>query len=72
MLWRIRESPRPPGVLFRFYLIGYACIRFVSEFFRGEPQHQLGPWTFAQIYCALIALGFAASLPSAYRAWRTP
>jgi len=70
LLWSIRRKERPPGVLFRYYLIAYASIRFVSEFFRGEPQHQLGPLSFAQAYCLLVAFGFSLSLPWAFRRWR--
>ena len=66
-LWSMRKRERPAGVLFRYYLIAYASIRFASEFFRGEPQHHLGPLSYAQVYCVVIALGFAASLPSAFR-----
>ncbi|MEM6954448.1 MAG: prolipoprotein diacylglyceryl transferase family protein [Myxococcota bacterium] len=61
-LWSTRTRPRRAGFLFRYYLIGYAAIRFSMEFFRGEPQRQLGPLSYAQVYCLIIALVFAVSL----------
>jgi phosphatidylglycerol:prolipoprotein diacylglycerol transferase len=64
-LFAIRETARPPGHLFRYYLIGYGVIRFGLETLRGEPQRTLGPLSFTQAFCllaiALLALSFRAS-----------
>ncbi len=61
-LWATRRSERPRGHLFRMYLIGYAVIRFVTEFFRGDPAVHLGPITLVQLVCLAAAAGFGASL----------
>jgi phosphatidylglycerol:prolipoprotein diacylglycerol transferase len=60
---------RPPGHLFRYYLIGYGVIRFSLEFLRGEPQRTLGPLSFTQVICllAVAALGISLRFPSAAR-----
>ncbi len=60
--WTLRLRPRPAGVLFRRYLLGYAAIRFATEFFRGEPQVGVGVLSGAQIYCLLVGLVLVASL----------
>jgi phosphatidylglycerol:prolipoprotein diacylglycerol transferase len=57
-LWSIRERPRPAGHLFRRYLVGYALIRFVVEFFRGDPVNEWGPLTSVQWICLAAAAGF--------------
>jgi phosphatidylglycerol:prolipoprotein diacylglycerol transferase len=62
LLAAIRRCRRPPGHLFRYYLIGYAAIRFTTEVFRGEPQVRIGPMSSAQLYCLLAGLGFLVSL----------
>jgi prolipoprotein diacylglyceryltransferase len=38
-LWAIREKQRPAGELFRYYLAGYAMIRFVLELIRDDAGH---------------------------------
>jgi len=69
-LWSSRERPRPAGHLFRRYLVGYALIRFVVEFFRGDPVNVWGPLTSVQWLCLLAALGFGALLVRGERAGR--
>lgn len=64
-LYAIRHHHRPAGHLFRYYLIGYAAIRFFTETFRGEPQIRVGPLTSAQLYCFLMGLLLLLSV------WRT-
>ena len=61
-LFLVRERPRPAGHLFRYYLIGYAAIRLGLDAFRGEPQPQVGPLSYAQIYCGLAIALLVASL----------
>lgn len=41
VLWPLRKKDWPPGRRLALFLIGYALIRFVVEFFR-EPDRQLG------------------------------
>jgi len=58
-LWALRHRPRPEGHLFRRYLVGYAAIRFVCEFFRGDPSRSVGPFSVVQLVClgALLLFG---------------
>jgi phosphatidylglycerol:prolipoprotein diacylglycerol transferase len=62
VLFAIRRTPRPPGPLFRLYLVGYAAIRFCTEFVRGEPQLAIGPVSWAQMYCLAMGIAFALSI----------
>ena len=57
-LWVKRLQPAPSGHLFRRYLVGYAVIRFVLEFLRGDPSIQLGPLSLVQIVCVVAAALF--------------
>jgi prolipoprotein diacylglyceryltransferase len=50
-LWTVRRKPRPPGWLFRFYLIAYASARVVLEPYRGDVSLTLTPPTPAQLLC---------------------
>jgi phosphatidylglycerol:prolipoprotein diacylglycerol transferase len=58
-LWSIRQRPVPAGHLFRRYIVGYASIRFILEFFRGDPSIQWGPLSVVQVVCIVAALGFS-------------
>lgn len=59
-LWGTRTRARPSGWLFRYYLAGYAGIRFVLEFVRDDagPRWLLTP---VQGVCAatIVAVGVA-------------
>ena len=55
-LFSIRRQPRPAGHLFRYYLIGYAAIRFGLEFLRGDTGLRIGPFTAVQAVCVLSAM----------------
>lgn len=59
-LFAIRKRPRAPGLLFRYYLLSYAGIRFAMDFFRGDEKQMLGPLSYAQWFClaCAIALGW--------------
>lgn len=57
-LWALRGRTRVPGHLFKGCLAGYATIRFVCEFFRGDPHVLWGPLTAAQWVCLAAAAGF--------------
>lgn len=59
-LWNRRSlDERKPGVLFRYYVIGYAAIRLSMEFLRGEPQANWAGITASQWYCLAIVLLFS-------------
>lgn len=59
-LFAIREQPRAPGLLFRYYLLAYAAIRFVMDFFRGDEKQVAGPLSYAQWF--VLACAVALSL----------
>ena len=59
-LFAIRKRPRAPGLLFRYYLLSYAAIRFVMDFFRGDEEQMLGSLSYAQWF--VLACGAALSL----------
>lgn len=64
-LFAMRKQPRAPGLLFRYYLLSYAAIRFVMDFFRGDEKQVLGPLSYAQWFC--LACAVALSLDVARR-----
>ncbi len=59
-LFAIRKQPRAPGLLFRYYLLSYAAIRFTMDFFRGDEKQLLGPLSYAQwfVLACAVALTF--------------
>jgi phosphatidylglycerol:prolipoprotein diacylglycerol transferase len=71
VLFLIRKAPRPAGHLFRYYFIGYAALRFLVEFVRGDEHTQFLAINVAQWACLLMAgwmLGlFAFEAASAQR-----
>jgi phosphatidylglycerol:prolipoprotein diacylglycerol transferase len=68
LLWRLRGRGYPAGNLFKRYLVGYATVRFVTEFFRGDPAIWWGPLKAVQWVCLAAALGFVAVLWRSERA----
>ena len=58
-LFAIRKRPRAPGLLFRYYLLSYAAIRFVMDFFRGDEKQLLGPLSYAQWFCLACAVALS-------------
>ena len=58
-LFAIRKQPRAPGLLFRYYLLSYAAIRFVMDFFRGDEKQMLGPLSYAQWFVAACAIALS-------------
>lgn len=50
-LYLMRDGQRPPGLRFRYYLLGYAAIRFAMDFFRGDEKQLWGPLSYAQWFC---------------------
>lgn len=72
VLWSMRLRPRPQGRLFRYYIAGYAGIRFLVEFVRGDTGPRVGPivpLTLVQWVClaAVVGVGLAAR-----RVWVPP
>jgi len=67
-LFAIRKQPRAPGLLFRYYLLSYAAIRFVMDFFRGDEKQLLGPLSYAQWFVAACALALAFDIAKRRRA----
>lgn len=61
-LWSIRLRPRPPGALFKLWLIGYAIIRFSLEPLRADAVYGWGGLTWVQWVCLATVLGFGAGL----------
>ncbi len=61
VLWSIRRTVRPEGWLFRYYLAGYAAIRFVLEFVRGDTGPTLG-FTLVQWVCLGTVVAVALSV----------
>jgi prolipoprotein diacylglyceryltransferase len=59
-LFLTRRTPRPEGHLFRRTLVGYASIRFMLEFLRGDTGVMVGPLTAVQVVCLAAAIVFGA------------
>ncbi len=71
-LFAVRRQPRAPGLLFRYYLLGYAAIRFVMDFFRGDEKQVLGPLSYAQWFCFACAAWLAWDVRRRQRAGLVP
>lgn len=67
-LFAIRTQPRAPGLLFRYYLLSYAAIRFVMDFFRGDEKQLLGPLSYAQWFCLACAVALSFDVARRRRA----
>ena len=67
-LFAIRKQPRAPGLLFRYYLLSYAVIRFVMDFFRGDEKQVLGPLSYAQWFVLACAVALAFDVAKRRRA----
>ncbi|MDP1829245.1 MAG: prolipoprotein diacylglyceryl transferase [Archangium sp.] len=67
-LFAIRKQPRAPGLLFRYYLLSYAAIRFVMDFFRGDEKQLLGPLSYAQWFCLACAVALSFDVARRRRA----
>ena len=67
-LFAIRKQPRAPGLLFRYYLLSYAAIRFVMDFFRGDEKQLLGPLSYAQWFCLACAAALSFDVARRRRA----
>jgi len=59
VMLRMRQRPQMltrPGRLFGIYLVGYAAVRFVLEFFRGDQTASWGPLTIPQVVSVVVAV----------------
>ena len=54
LLLRLFRMPAFRGVLLWVYLLAYGMLRFVVEFYRGDPRPMVGPLSIHQLVC----LGF--------------
>jgi len=58
-LWFLRNKKMPPGVLSSLYIMGYALVRFILEFFRAPDAHLgfvLGIFTMGQVLSGVMFL----------------
>ena len=60
-----RERMPQSGDLFKLYVIGYCCLRFLVDFTRADPQVLLG-LTLVQVLYIPTILGFGYSLCRSY------
>ncbi len=67
-LFAIRKRPRAPGLLFRYYLLSYAAIRFAMDFFRGDEKQMLGALSYAQWFALACAIALAVDVSRRVRA----
>ncbi|MDD4102052.1 MAG: prolipoprotein diacylglyceryl transferase [Kiritimatiellae bacterium] len=66
------QRHRQLGLITGCYLIGYATLRFVIEYLRGDPRITIGPFSISQsISIGILAVGLASLLYSR-RAVSTP
>ena len=72
VLWSIRLRSRPEGWLFRYYLGGYAGIRFLLEFVRGDTGPKVGLTLVQWVCLATIAAVVASTRPTAATAAQGP
>lgn len=63
LLLGLRKIPAFKGALMWVYLAAYGLLRFVIEFYRGDPRAMVGSFSLAQVICAaFIAIGGAMVL----------
>jgi len=67
ILYLSRHTAYPNGHLFRRYIFGYACIRLLTDFFRGDPAMRFLSLTLVQWICLGAALIFGRIV---YRGWK--
>jgi phosphatidylglycerol:prolipoprotein diacylglycerol transferase len=66
LLLRLRRHPSWQGQLGWLFLVSYGLLRFVVEFFRGDPRPMVGLLSLNQVIClGFIAIGGAFLLRSA-------
>lgn len=64
LMW-LRDRRRYSGQIMLIYIVLYGLIRFVIEFYRGEPTHHLGPLSTFQTLALILVL--LSLLVMAYR-----
>ncbi len=62
ILFSIRKRPRPVGVLFRYYLLSYALIRFGLDFLRGDEKQMGGFLSYVQWFCLAVAVAVSLDI----------
>lgn len=62
LLWSLRLAPRPAGTLFRYYIVGYAVVRFGTEFLRDDAQVRVAGLSSVQWVCLATILGLGGWL----------
>lgn len=65
VLFVLRKRTLVAGQLFRGFLVGFALLRFVVDFYRGDARLFISGrpgegLSYVQVFCALAAIGFAA------------
>jgi phosphatidylglycerol---prolipoprotein diacylglyceryl transferase len=74
ILWMLRSKTKKPGEIGIAFMLGYALLRFVSEFFRGPDPNTNFIWhglTLAQVLCLIMfAVGVGLLVYSRTRADR--
>ena len=61
IIWRLRDKMPRSGDLFKLYVVGYCCFRFLVDFTRADPRVLLG-FTLVQVLYAISIAGFGYSL----------
>lgn len=69
LLFFTRRRPYPNGHLFRRYILGYAIIRFFTDFFRGDPANHILFFTVVQWISLATALAFGVIV---FRGFQSP
>lgn len=60
ILWVLRKRKPFDGFIFSLYLILYSLLRFIVEFWRGDPAEAFGDLRFAQVMSlTVLAVGLA-------------
>ena len=67
LLWATRKTTYPQGHLFRRYILGYACIRFFTEFFRADPALYVWGLSIVQWISLAAAVGFGWIVYAGFR-----
>jgi phosphatidylglycerol:prolipoprotein diacylglycerol transferase len=69
VIWRLRDKMPRSGDLFKLYVVGYCCARFLVDFTRADPRYLMGLTLVQLIYIPTI-VGFSYSLWRSYQEQR--
>ena len=71
LAWMWHRARRFDGQVFAAMLLGYGCVRWITEGFRGDVvrgvAHELGGWSLSTGRISSLVIGFAAVLLIAVR-----